>query len=79
MIRVNIDKAKSIAHDIRRAKRAEEFAPLDIKATIPSEAQAAEASRQVIREKYAAMQDQINAAATPEALKAVIQPADGVE
>jgi len=38
MITVNIDKAKAIAHDKRRAARAAEFAPLDIKATIPSEA-----------------------------------------
>ena len=29
MITVNINKAKAIAHDVRRAKRAEEFAPLD--------------------------------------------------
>ena len=29
MIVINIDKAKGIAHEIRRAKRAEEFAPYD--------------------------------------------------
>ena len=55
MITINLDKAKGIAHDIRRAKRSEEFAPLDIKATIPSEAVAAESARQVIRDKYAAV------------------------
>jgi hypothetical protein len=70
---INIDKAKNIAHDIRRAKRAEEFAPLDIKATIPSEAVAAEAARQVVRDKYAAMQTQINSASTPEEIKEAIQ------
>ena len=69
MITINIDKAKDIAHDIRRAKRAEEFAPLDIKATIPSEAVAAEAARQAIRDKYAAMQTQIDLASTPEEIK----------
>jgi hypothetical protein len=69
MITINIDKAKGIAHDIRRAKRAEEFAPLDIKATIPSEAVAAEAARQAVRDKYAAMQAQINLASTPEEIK----------
>lgn len=69
MIVINIDKAKDIAHDIRRAKRSEEFAPLDIKATIPSEAVAAEAARQDIRDKYAAMQTQIDLAATPEEIK----------
>jgi hypothetical protein len=66
---INIDKAKNIAHDIRRSKRAEEFAPLDIKATIPSEAVAAEAARQAVRDKYAAMQAQINLASTPEEIK----------
>jgi hypothetical protein len=73
MITINIDKAKSIAHDIRRAKRAEEFAPLDIKATIPSEAVAAEAARQAVRDKYAAMQTQINSASTPEEIKEAIK------
>lgn len=72
MIKINMDKAKAIAHDVRRAKRAEEFAPLDIKATIPAEAAAAEAARQAVREKYADMQIQIDKAATPDALKAVI-------
>jgi len=62
MITVNLDKAKGIAHEKRRAARADEFAPLDIKATIPSEANAAEAARQVIRDKYAAIQADIDAA-----------------
>lgn len=72
MIRINIDKAKAIAHDVRRAKRAEEFAPLDIKATIPSEAAAAEAARQEVRAKYADMQNAINQAASADELKAII-------
>ena len=62
MITINFDKAKSITHDIRRSERAAEFAPLDIKATIPSEAVAAENSRQAIREKYAAIQNSIDSA-----------------
>jgi hypothetical protein len=62
MINVNLDKAKVIVHDIRRAKRTAEFAPLDVKATIPSEAAAAEAARQVVRDKYAAIQSDIDAA-----------------
>ena len=66
---INIDKAKAIGHEMRRAARAEEFKPLDVKATIPSEAAAAEAARQAIREKYAAMQTAIDAAATPEQIK----------
>ena len=66
---INIDKAKTIAHDIRRAARSAEFAPLDIKATIPSEAAAAETARQVIRDKYAVMQTAIDAAATTDEIK----------
>lgn len=69
-IGINIDKAKSIAHDKRREARAAEFAPLDIKATIPAEAADAEAARQAVREKYAAMQTAIDAAATPAEIKA---------
>ena len=72
MININIDKAKDIAHDIRRAKRSEEFAPLDVQATIPSQASAAESARQVIRDKYAAMQTQINSASTPEEIKTAL-------
>ena len=69
---IDINKAKAIAHDARRAARAAEFAPLDIKATIPSEAAAAEAARQAIRDKYAALQAQMDAAQTPEQLKALM-------
>ncbi len=72
MIRVNIEKAKAIGHDIRREERAKEFAPLDIKATIPSEAAAAEAARQAIREKYAVIQSGIDAAQTPDEIKAAL-------
>lgn len=72
MITINIDKAKSIAHDIRRGKRAKEFAPLDIKANIPSEAAAAETARQAVRVKYATMQTAIDAAATTDEIKAAI-------
>ena len=72
MITVNINKAKSIAHDKRREARASEFAPLDIKATIPAEAASAEAARQAIRDKYAAMQTQIEAASTVDEIKAAM-------
>ena len=72
MITVNLEKAKGIAHDKRRAARSAEFAPLDIKATIPSEATAAEAERQVIRDKYAQMQQKINAASSVEDLKKLL-------
>jgi len=75
MIVVNIDKAKTIGHDMRRAARAEEFKPHDevIMKQIPGvDAQQAEAARQAIREKYAAIQAQIEAAATPEEIKAAL-------
>ena len=72
MITINIDKAKTIAHDKRREARSAEFAPLDIKATIPSEATAAEAARQVIRDKYATMQTAINLSTTIDEIKAVM-------
>jgi hypothetical protein len=72
MITINIDKAKAIAHDVRRAARSEEFKPLDVKATIPSEAAQAEIERQVIRDKYATMQTAIDAAATVEEIKEVM-------
>ena len=73
MITVNVDKAKDIAHTIRRAKRAKEFAPLDILATIPNQAATAEIGRQAIRNKYAAMQTQIDSAVTPEEIKEAIK------
>ena len=76
MIVINVDKAKNIAHDIRRAKREEEFAPYDavIMKQIPgNDAIEAEAARQAIRDKYAAMQIDINAASTPEEIKTALE------
>lgn len=73
MITINIDKAKTVAHDMRRAARAAEFAPLDIKATIPSEAAAAEAARQVVRDKYANIQVAIDAATTVDGIKSALE------
>ena len=70
---INIGKAKTIAHDMRRAARAVEFAPLDIKATIPSEAAAAETARQAVRQKYASMQTAIDVAQTPEQIKTALE------
>ena len=71
MITINIDKAKAVAHDMRRAARAEEFKPYDeaIAKQIPGQAEAAEAARQVIRQKYAVMQTAIDAATTTDELK----------
>jgi len=70
---IDITKAKAITHDIRREARAAEFAPLDIKATIPSEAVAAEEARAAIRTKYADMQTAVDAAADVAALKTIME------
>jgi hypothetical protein len=75
MITINIDKAKSIAHDKRREARAEEFKPYDevIMKQIPgNDATAAEAARQAVRDKYATMQTAIDAATTADAIKAAM-------
>jgi class 3 adenylate cyclase len=72
MITINIDKAKTIAHDKRREARTLEFAPLDIMATIPSVATAAETARQVVRDKYTIMQTAIDAATTTDEIKAAM-------
>lgn len=76
MITVNLTKAKTIAHDVRRAKRAEEFAPLDevIMKQIPdADADAAEVSRAAVRTKYATVQTSIDAAVDVAALKTVVE------
>jgi len=75
MITVNLDKAKAIGHDKRRAARAEEFAPHDevIMKQIPgADTVAAEEARAAIRTKYEAMQDEIDAAASPDEIKAAL-------
>ena len=67
-----MDKAKTIGHEIRRAKRADEFTPLDavIMKQIPgTDTTAVEAERQAIRDKYAVVQTQIDVAETPEEIK----------
>lgn len=72
----DLDKCKALGHDMRRAKRAEEFAPHDevIMKQIPgADAQAAEEARQEIRDKYAQVQEQIDAAATPDEIKAALE------
>ena len=75
MITINLDKAKNIAHDKRRVARSAEFAPHDevIMKQIPGvDAQAAEAARQAIRDKYAALQAQMDAAQNVEELKTLL-------
>jgi hypothetical protein len=76
MITINLDKAKAIGHDNRRALRAEEFKPYDevIMKQIPgADHTAAEAARQAIRDKYALIQDVIEGASTPEEIKSALE------
>ena len=70
---IDLTKAKTNVHDARRTARAAELAPLDVKATIPSEAVAAEAARAAIRTKYADIQTAVDAAADVAALKTIIE------
>jgi hypothetical protein len=72
MIVININKAKQIAHEKRRFARSQEFAPLDVKATIPAEASIAEAARQAIRDKYSLMQIEIDSASSVDEIKAAM-------
>jgi hypothetical protein len=74
-IGLNLTKAKDIAHEARRAARAEEFKPHDevIMKQIPgNDYNQAEAARQAIREKYTTLQAQMDAAQTADELKALL-------
>lgn len=66
-------KSKQVAHEIRRAKRAAEFAPHDevIAKRLPGE-DVAEAARADIRAKYEAMQNDIDSSATVADLRVVL-------
>ena len=70
---IDIIKAKAITHDARRAARSAEFAPLDIKASIPSEAVAAEEARAAVRVKYAEMQAAVDGATEVATLKTIME------
>lgn len=74
MIKIDMTKAKAIAHEARRAARAAEFEPFDnaIAKQIPGQMDGAEAERQKIRDKYAALQAQMDAAQTPDELKVLM-------
>ena len=73
---VDLNKAKDIGHDMRRANREAEFAPFDeiIAKQIPGlDATAAEEARQSIREKYALIQDAIDIAEDPDTIKLALE------
>lgn len=76
MIRIDINKARSIAHDIRREARAQAFEPLDqmIAAQIPGvNFEDIEAERQKIRDANARIQADIDAAANADALLVIVK------
>ena len=79
-ITINMDKAKKIAHDVRRQCRNEEFKPYDdiIAKQIPGEdADDAEAQRALIRTKYATKQTEIDDCTTVDELQAIIDEMRG--
>lgn len=74
-IGINLDKAKAIAHNLRRQQRAAEFAPLDMAIAIRvsgMDPDVIEKEREAVREKYALIQEVIETAETPEEVKAAI-------
>lgn len=80
MITVNMPKAKDIAHVKRRAARSAEFEPYDaiIAKQIPgADHAAAEAARQSIRDKYAVVQTEIDAAQDVATLTGIVRTLDG--
>ena len=81
MIVINLNKAKIVAHEIRRTARSAEFEPFDsiISKQIPgASAQDAEAKRQEIREKYEAMQVAIDASSTIVEIKAIVTASETI-
>ena len=75
-ITTNLTKAKTIAHEMRRASREEEFKPHDdiIAKQIPSaDADAAETARAAIRTRSETAQTNIDAAADVDALTTVVE------
>ena len=71
-IEIDLDRAKAIGHDLRRANRNAEFAPHDkvISLQIPGvQRDAAEAARAAIRARYAIIQAAVDAATTTDEIK----------
>ena len=81
-IEVDLDKAKAIGHDLRRKQRNAAFAPLDdliAKQIFCVDFTEVEAKRQAIRDKDKEVQQLIDAAETPEQIKAALSPASAPE
>lgn len=75
MIKINLEKAKNIAHNLRRAARTAEFEPYDniIAKQIPGETENAETERSKIRAKYASYQYEIDNARSVEQLTELLK------
>lgn len=74
-IKIDLDKAKAIGHDLRRKQRSDAFAPLDdlIAKRLPGvDFTEVEAKRQVIRDKDKEVQQLIDAATSPGEIKAAL-------
>ena len=75
VVKINMDKARDMGHTRRRIARNKEFEPYDaiIMKQIPGNDFAqAEAARQAIRDKYAEIQTQIDAATTTDEIRAAL-------
>lgn len=75
IVRINFEKAKEVAHKIRRQKRDSEFAPHDsvISKQIPGKAsKEAEVEREKIRKKFDDLQVKINRAKTIEEITEIL-------
>lgn len=72
---IDTEQARTIAHEYRRQIREKEFEPYDdiISKRIPGKEKQAEYIRQSIRDHFAAVQDEIDAAATPAEMKAILK------
>lgn len=79
MIKINLEKAKDIAHKLRREAREKEFEPFDqiISKQIPgNKSEEAEAQRVLIRAKYEAIQAELEEASDANELKQIMKKFD---
>lgn len=73
MIKVNLEKAKGISHQIRRNVRQVEFKEYDVLVTVPMYAEQAEVKRQEIRDRHAQIQTNVDNATNEQELKEAIK------
>lgn len=69
MIKVDMTKAKEIAHEVRRNDRDAKMKPLDVEATIPAKAEQAESQRQAVRDANSVVQSEIDSSTNTDELK----------